>query len=208
MDFDYDDLSDLLGDTDNWQPMDIDGLTEDPWLSMVMPPDTTGLGNVDGTGSLSDFFNIGNGGISGMDPGQYASLFGNMANTLRPAGATNGYAANGGLTAAQILEALKPSPLAQALNALGAVGGAFISRNATNDATQQAVGAINSASDQVKQILGGAQANYTPYMQAGTTALAKLANAAPSNIAGMFGPLGSGRGLQMSSAPAPGFRPR
>lgn len=186
------DLSGLFGGGDDWQPMDIDQISEDPWMSMVTPPDSTGLGG------LTDLFNISNGGIAGMDPTQYAALFGGLANAARPPGATSGYAGNGqgGGSGGGGNPLGSLSSLGSLLPYLALLGGSLYGNSQTNKATDQAVGAINSASDQVKQILGGAQANYQPYMNAGTTALSKLANAAPSNIAGQFKPLGTGRGIR------------
>jgi hypothetical protein len=169
-------------DLSDWQPMDIDQISEDPWLNMVTSPNATGLENLDGTGSLSDIFNISSGGISGMDPSQYASLFGGLANAARPAGATSGYAAGGGINIPTWL---------QALGVLGSLGTGLMSQHATNQATQQTVNGINAASDQAKQLIGAAQANYAPFTANVGQSLAKLAS--PVNLAGNFKPLGSGR---------------
>lgn len=181
-------------DFSDWQPDDISQITEDPWLNMVMPPDATGLGNVDGSGSLSDIFNIGNGGIAGMDPSQYAALFGGIANAARPPGATSGYAggnASGGIGNAggSLLGSL--GGLSGLLPILLAAGSGILGRNATNQATQQTVNGINAASDQAKQLIGAAQANYAPFTANIGQSLAKLA--APVNLAGNFKPLGSGK---------------
>lgn len=184
------DLSSLFGGGNDWQPMDISGIDENPWLSMTTAPDSTGLGG------LSDIFNLSGGGIANMTPDQYASLFGGIANAARPPGANSGYAGGGapsGNSGGGLSSLLGNNGLASILPMLLAAGGGLLNRNATNDATQQVVQGLNNASDQAKQLIGGAQANYQPYMQAGTTALSKLANMDNSNIAGQFKPLGSGK---------------
>ena len=81
-----------------------------------------------------------------------------------------------------------------------------MNRNATNDATQQTIAGINKASDQATGLINGASGNFTPYIQQGQSALAKMAAQPPSNIASQFGPLqgnyrplGSGRALSTLS---------
>lgn len=187
-------------DLSNWQPMDIGQISEDPWLSMVTSPDATGLENLDGTGSLSDLFNISNGGIAGMDPTQYAALFGGLANAARPPGATSGYA-GGGTAGGGGGSGGGAGGLGGLFNSLGGLGGilpallslgsGLMGQHATNQATQQTVNGINAASDQAKQLIGAAQANYAPFTANVGQSLAKLA--APVNLAGNFKPLGSGK---------------
>lgn len=97
---------------------------------------------------------------------------------------------NGGGSAMGALGALAPF--------LASLYGGIQSHNATQDATHQIQQSLSNANDQVSSLLGGAQATYKPYMDAGLGALAKLQAMQPSNLAGNFKPIGSGKGLNLS----------
>ena len=83
------------------------------------------------------------------------------------------------------------------LAALAALGGGIYSANQTKKATNQTVGGINNASQQIQSILGpgagvGGNGIYAPYMNAGTTALGKLGGFNYQPLAPQFGNLSTG----------------
>jgi hypothetical protein len=179
----------------------------------VIPPDALAAGLTQNDWNQLIDFNNGSGGglgdIGGYTPQQYANMMG-TTDGISGLGGLNGLAGagqtgDGSISGSSPGGGLKPGTSAggSLLNSLGGLGGilplllaagsGLMGRQATQQATQQTVQGINNASDQANKLITGAQANYNPYMQAGGTALSKLANAAPSNIAGMFKPLGTGR---------------
>lgn len=94
--------------------------------------------------------------------------------------------------------------LGSLLPLLAGVGGSIYGISQNNKATNQVLGGINNANKIVTDTLGGNKALYQPYIDAGQSAMQKMQNAAPSNIAAQFGPLagnyqalGSGRGLTL-----------
>lgn len=81
---------------------------------------------------------------------------------------------------------------------LASLYGGIQSRNATQDASRQIQESVTSANTQARDVLGGAAANFTPYMDAGKSALGKLSNMPPSDLASQYKPIGSGRGLNLA----------
>lgn len=87
------------------------------------------------------------------------------------------------------------SSLPMLLSALGIGAGGYMNSKATSKATGQMTDAVKQANAAITQILGGAQGAYKPYTDLGPVATQRLLNAPQSNLAGQFGPLGSGKGI-------------
>lgn len=124
--------------------------------------------------------------MSGLDPSSIASGGSSLLSSL--ARALTGRN-NGGDTM---------SALSSLLPFIASIFGGINASHATNQATQQIMNSLNNANGQITSLLGGARDNFTPYRQAGTSALTQLQNLPQSNLAGMFRPIGSGRGLSLS----------
>lgn len=124
----------------------------------------------------------------GLTPDDYAQLGqfnASLGDTTDPG------ASGGGFTL--------PSWLLSALGIAAPVAGGIINHNTAQQATQNAMNQINNTNQQITSILGGARAGYAPYMQAGQAALTGLMNMPKSNLVGMFKPIGSGKGLSLST---------
>lgn len=88
--------------------------------------------------------------------------------------------------------------LGSLLPLLGMLGGGIYGINQQGKATNQMQDAIAKSNDIITQQLGGSSKLYDPYRTAGLDALTKIQNLPPSNLAGNFKPLGSGRGMTLS----------
>jgi hypothetical protein len=93
-------------------------------------------------------------------------------------------------SAGSILSALLPL--------LGLGYGAYTQSHASSEAARLAQEGLAHASDQASSILGGAQANFSPYMDAGKAAVGRIGSMPLSNLAANYRPLGSGKGMNLS----------
>ena len=127
-----------------------------------------------------------------LTPGQIAGLGSsgggsgggiNLANLLRSFGLGGNNASGGGVDWGSLL------------GLAGLIGGGINANNKTADATKYMTDAANKANEQVTGVLGNASKNYDPYTAAGTSAIGRMQNQPPSNLAGNFRPLGSGVAL-------------
>lgn len=192
------DLSGILGDpTGNFDlGINIDPFTGGTWgtpdLSGLDPSTIDLLGGLGATGG--DLFS----GPNWLNAiGSVTGALGGLGGTSGSTGSGSSGGGGNSTGGKGILNSLLGNnPLGMLLPSLLALGGGIMNRNATNDATQQVVQGLQNASTQAQNLIGGAQAGYQPYMSAGTTALSKLANMGNSNIAGMFKPLGTGKGIR------------
>ena len=190
---------------DNWDLMpnpgsnwDIGGNITDPWATEpgygneVQYPIDPGYSSPGDSEQQTANDQVGAGGgydMGGIQSGTGggSSSLGSLASWLaRALGLTGGAGGAGAGTIGSLL------PL---LSALGIGAGGFMGYNATNKATDQMAGAVKDANKQITDILGGAQAGYQPYQQAGQGALGQLANIGYKPLAGNFRPLGSGQGM-------------
>jgi len=138
----------------------------------------------------------------GQDTGD--SILGGLGPILNGIGGSlSGGGMSGGSSGSSQGGGLKPGAsggsgfsLASLLPLLASIGGGLYGANQTGHAADQAVAGINAASQDARNTIGAAQANYAPYIAQGQQSLANIANRAPSNIAGMFQPLGSGRAIR------------
>lgn len=175
-----------------------------PWSS---PGDSTDWANV---GNLTDngaFYTDPNAqpydNLPVNDPGAGHSLGGDFGSV----GGVGGLAAllgQGGTSLASIARALGLTNSSGGVNLAGVAGllspllGGIASYRATNNAANSLNAGIGNANAAAQSAFDGAANNFTPYRQAGQTALATLSGQAPSNLASQFGPLGSGRGIPLS----------
>ena len=106
-----------------------------------------------------------------------------------------GASKTGGMDLTSLIKALGGN--SGLLAALASIGGGLYSANRTNKATSQTLAGINDAKNQVSSILGpgagiGGAGIYSPYMNAGTTALGKLGGFNYQPLAPQFGNLSTG----------------
>lgn len=142
-------------------------------------PNTDSMGNPTTGGDIPSFNTDPSGNpLSGSSPSMLNSLASLLTGHSGASGALGG------------LGALLPM--------LASIYGGVQSRNATQDATHQVQQSLADANTTITGLLGGAGSMYKPYQDAGTAALAKLSALPPSNIAGQFKPIGSGRGLSLA----------
>lgn len=102
---------------------------------------------------------------------------------------------------------INSNALLSLLTSLGMAGGVLNQNSATRDATAQLQEAARAANARAEELIGGARANYQPYMQAGTQALSGLQGmVGNSNLSGKYGSLPAvspviGRTLSQLSIP-------
>lgn len=81
------------------------------------------------------------------------------------------------------------------LSILAPLLGGALGYNAVNRAGDQMSSAVTDANDFLKTQFGNSAAAFAPFVDLGKTGAARLGALPPSNLAGSFGPLGSGRGV-------------
>lgn len=117
------------------------------------------------------------GGSSGND---WASAFLKML----------GFGSGGGNTA---------GGLATILSLLGIGGSALLGSNASKQGAADISAAVTGANNAATNVFSQQGALYKPYYDAGVSAVNRMAGQAPSNLAGNFNPLGTGRGIKLGT---------
>jgi hypothetical protein len=165
-------------------PLELDtSWLDDPYLDWGGGP---GGDNTDGSGDWNT------GGVSLGNLSGGGSMLGSVAKAL---GLTD---KNGNINSNALLSLL---------TSLGMAGGLVNQNSATRDATAQLQEAARAANAKAEELIGGARANYQPYMQAGTQALSGLQGmVGNSNLSGKYGSLPAvspvmGRTLSQLSIP-------
>ncbi len=97
---------------------------------------------------------------------------------------------------AQLAKMLGMSPQ-MLLPLLASVGGGLYGMHQTNKAADQMQQGITNSNKILTDAMGGMKDQFKPYQDAGLSALAKMQAQPPSNLAGNFNPLGSGRGMNL-----------
>lgn len=90
--------------------------------------------------------------------------------------------------------------LSTILGAGGTLYGGLQNRQNTEEAQRRQEAAITKANETITGLLSGNNA-FTPYQQAGESALAKLSALPPSNLAAAFGPIGAASALADRTRP-------
>lgn len=136
--------------------------------------------------------------------GERAAGLGTGGSTVAGGVTDGGSGSAGTLTPAQI-SALSPGGSVLAA-LLGPALAGLIQSNQTSKATDAMQAAITNANNQVNSTLGGANAMFLPYVNAGANAINKAATLGYKPMAGNYAPLESGRGIGMSLGQMAGFK--
>lgn len=139
--------------------------------------------------------------VNGLSPEDYNQLFQQAGDGLDESGNFKfpGLGGNGGGSdLIRMLTGSSSGGLGSLLPFIASIFGGMQQRHATQDATHQIQDSLANANKQITDLLGGAQATYKPYMDAGLKGLAGLQAFPQSNLAANFSPIGSGRGLNLA----------
>jgi hypothetical protein len=139
-----------------------------------------------------------------LDPGVPApgnSYGGGGSVPMAPSG---GGGSNGGI-ASQLARMLglgggandQSGGMAGILGLLASLYGAHTQSQATAEATRIAQEGLANASAQASSTIGGAQANFNPFINAGAKAAGNISSMPLSALAGDYKPIGSGKGLNL-----------
>lgn len=89
--------------------------------------------------------------------------------------------------------------LATLLSLLGIGGAAYLGHNSAQQGAADIGNAVTAANNAATNVFQQQGALYKPYYDAGVSAVNRMSGQAPSNLAGNFNPLGTGRGIRLGN---------